>query len=487
MQITPSTPSPAVSPAPALPVAPVTSPASAVDRADIGGDPPLQVLPGLPYAITQLSAAEAATTAGRSAIADRLAADMKPYPSVSAVIGMLPPVDGTTQLVVASREGAVETSEIGGAWRVMRDLGSSASIKAEAAAHPVAFQAARPFDEGGKTVTLRLPGAASSESLARALTEGGHPNQTAMLESLISNLPKGVRVAVLMAGPSAAGKSTLAAQIRKFAGDRHVAEFPGDMYFRDADDPALPKTPSGGVYWDDPEAMHFDEMADAIARLVKDGHADIPVYDFSGVRPGGWKDPQVTGKGLRTDKVTPLEIGGDDILVIDSLHAANSRVIEKLEGLDLPHVTVYLDAQRAEDRLVRRMVRDFDARGRSPQQTLSDWDMSTYPGEVHFVRPTLLNLDPAQDLAYVNAFSNDMGLTRAQLDHKVEMLDRYGLAPTYPALQTADEGLPAFAQTEETRLRGVADDPKATDADRAKARAAADRIAQARTQTPGAR
>jgi uridine kinase len=369
---------------------------------------------------------------------------------------------------------------MGGQWQVMRDLCSSPTIKAEATGKGLPFTPAQPFDASGRAVQIRLPGAVSEETLVKALSEGGKPNQTEMLRELVANLPKGVRVAVLMAGPSAAGKSTLAAQIKEFAGDRHVAEFPGDMYFRDADDPELPKTASGGVYWDDPKAMHFDEMAGAIARLIKDGHADIPVYDFSAVRPGGWHDPSCTGKGMRTDQVTPLDMGGDDILVIDSLHAANAQVVDKLKALDLPHATVYLDAEKTEDRLVRRMVRDFGVRGRSPQETLKDWDMSTYPGEVNFVRPTVMEMDPAQDLALFNKFPNDLGIDRAELDHKVEMLDRHGLAPTYPALKTADDGLGAFAVGEEKRLREAAADPKTSEAERAKDLAAADRIAAAR-------
>lgn len=484
MQILPSpAASAAAVPSAATPrtVAPETA-ASPHDVADLGSGGDVHVVSGLPYAITRVSAEEASTAQGRSAIAERLINDMKPYPSVSAVIGMLPSRDGATELVVASRDGSVAGSELGGAWRLMRDLSSSPTVKAEGAAHPQPFQTAVPFDDAGKTLKIRVPGSSTEETLTQELREGGRPNQAEMLASLIENLPKGVRVAVLMAGPSAAGKSTLASQIRQHAGDRHVAEFPGDMYFRDADDPALPKTPSGGVYWDDPQAMHFDEMAESIARLVKDGHADIPVYDFSGVRAGGWHQPGVTGKGLRTDKITPLDIGSDDILVIDSLHAANTQVIDRLRALDLPHVTVYLDAERAEDRLVRRMVRDFDARGRSPQETLSDWDASTFPGEVHFVRPTLLNLDPGHDLALVNKFPNDLGLTREALDHKVAQLDRLGLAPSYEALRADDASLPAFARTEETRLRAIADDASTPEATRIKARGAADRIAQARAQ-----
>lgn len=500
MQITSVSPAPRQTPAPtASPVTARFSPMLTPDRVEVrlhGVEPAsaqaqpddnFHLLPGLPqYAAVTISPAEASTAEGRVHIAARMAEEMKPFPSVTAVVGVLPAADGNTEVVVASKEGAGEESEVGGVYRVLRDLSSSPTVKVAAAQHPTSFTPARPFDAAGHAFEIRLPGPTGEATLVKELSEGGRPNQNDMIKRLVENLPKGMRVVVLMAGPSAAGKSTLAEQIKQYAGDRHVADFPGDMYFRDADDPALPKTPSGTVYWDDPQAMHLDEMAAAIAKLLKEGHADIPVYDFSAVRPGGWRIPGVTTKGMRLDQVTPLTLGTDDILVIDSLHAANQLIVDTLRTDGLPHAIVYIDAQRAEDRLVRRMVRDYETRGREPSETLSDWDLTTFPGEVHYVRPTMLNMDPAQDVALVNKFPNDSGFTREQLDHKVAMLDKYGLAPTYPALKTPDEGLDAFAHSEEKRLRDVAANPQTSDTDRAKALAAANRIVSARQHSgPG--
>lgn len=440
------------------------------------------VMDGLPrYASVKLSPQEAATPQGRWLIAGSMAGYLKAYPSVTAVIGMLPPHgDGSTDIVVASRKDAIEGSELGGVYAVMRDLCNSPTLKAQAAHNHVPFEVATRWDTGPEEIeSIRLPGPTSEALLVKELGEGSRLNQMDMVKQLVENLPKGRRVALLMAGPSAAGKSTLAEDIKKFAGDRKVSVFPGDMYYRDYDDPTLPKTRIGSVYWDDPQALHFDEMAGAIAQLIHDGRADIPVYDFGAVRPGT-EPSTVKSKGMRLDKVTPTRLGDDDILIIDSIHAANPQIIAKLKELDLPHATIYLDAQRAEDRLVRRMVRDYETRGRDPRMTLSDWDLSTFPGEVHFVRPTILQMDPAQDIALINRFPNDLGLTREALDHKVAMLEKHGLAPTYPALKTPDEGLDAFGTSEEKRLRDIAANPQATDADRARAQAAADKIAAAR-------
>lgn len=481
MQIIRSSSVPGTSYTTATPAFSKTQTPACPDRVETCTKDDVHLLFGQPqYATVPLCAKEASTPEGRSAIAERLIADMKAYPSLTAVIGMLNAPDGNTHLVVASRDGAIESSEVGGVYRVIRDLSSSPTLKAQAAQNQQAFTPAAQFDAKGLTYDIRLPGTTSEATLAKELAEGGKPNQTDMLKDRIESLPKDRPVVILMAGPSAAGKSTLAEQIKQYAGDRPVADLTADMYYRDADDAALPKTPSGSIYWDNIQAMHWDEFIGTVVKLAKDGKANIPDYDFGASVPG------TTAKGKRTDKVTPITMDPKGILVIDSLFAANSGLIDALKANGLSHATVYLDSQRAEDRLARRMVRDYDTRGRDAHQTLSDWDSTTFPGEVHFVRPTMLQMDPANDVALVNKFPNDPGMTREQLDHKVEVLDKYGLGPSYPALKTSDEGMSAFAVSEEKRLRDVVADPKTSDANRAKAQAAADRIAAARGGVPAA-
>ncbi|HEY3999726.1 MAG TPA: hypothetical protein VGO93_12710, partial [Candidatus Xenobia bacterium] len=66
-------------------------------------------------------------------------------------------------------------------------------------------------------------------------------------------------------------------------------------------------------------------------------------------------------------------------------------------------------------------------------RTLSGWDLSVFPGERDYIRPTLLELDPAHDLVYETKFPADVDLTRAQIDAKVKDLDAHQQKPTYAA------------------------------------------------------
>jgi uridine kinase len=80
---------------------------------------------------------------------------------------------------------------------------------------------------------------------------------------------------VLLAGPSGSGKT-------------HLAEQSGlpildlDHFYKDGDDPTLPRHPTLGIVdWDDPGSWDADEAMTAIAAICRDGHADVPVYDIA--------------------------------------------------------------------------------------------------------------------------------------------------------------------------------------------------------------
>lgn len=483
----------AINPVHSLPFTPPASPAvraeavaapQVADQVTLGSTPcqapGFHGLAGLKqFDAMDVRASDLASAQGRQLVADQMLGHLRQWPSLSAVVALAPDTQGNTSLVVASRPDAVEGSRLQGVYEVIQRLSSSTAVKVAAAQHPVAYAAAQAFDAAGQVMTVRLPGRMDEATVAQALAEGGQANRYDQLQSQISDLPQGKRVVLLIGGPSAAGKSSLIKKIREFAGERKIVEFPGDMYFRDADDGQLPKTGTGSPYWDDPRAMHFDDMSADIVRLVADGKADIPVYDFGASRPGGWKSAGVSSTGMRTEKTTPTTMGADDILVIDSIHATNKTVIGELEKLNLPHASVYLDSERAEDRLVRRMVRDFSDRGRSPERTLADWDATTFPGEVNFIRPTLTQLDPAQDVFMVTKFPKDAGFSREVINHKIEMQKKQGLMPTYEAFATADEKLPELARSERQRLETVMANPQATDAERKLAQRGLDLLKEA--------
>ena len=84
---------------------------------------------------------------------------------------------------------------------------------------------------------------------------------------------------VVLAGPSGAGKSRLAARLQTAHGWPIVRL---DDFYRDEDDPAMPRSEELGIVdWDHPDSWNRDAAVDALATLVETGAVETPVYDIA--------------------------------------------------------------------------------------------------------------------------------------------------------------------------------------------------------------
>ncbi len=406
-------------------------------------------------AISDLKAQDLKTAHARQAVADEMIQYLRTWPKTKAVVGVAPAAD-KTYVIVASRPHAIEQPALEGIYEINQRLGSSEFIKQHARAYPSKRYEITYFDPQAKTRQITLPGHLNSKDIERALKEGRSLNNYEMLKELIQNLPQHGRVALLIGGPSAAGKSTLIKKIQEYAGNRHVTVIQGDMYFKDIDDPqGYPLTDKGTPYWDHEDFMDLNRLNSDLNQLITTGEADTPVYNFQDVRPGGWRVP-TKYTGFREDKPRHVTCGPNDILVVDSIHATNPKVIDYFNHLGLPYVSIYLDSLKADDRLLRRIVRDYNQRGgRSVEESLEIWDQTTWRGEKEFVRPGILRLDPSQDLFMVFKFPTDLGLNRKEIEKRTQLMEYYGLSPSYEAFAVPEEDLPHLAAKEKERLQGL--------------------------------
>ncbi|MEO6411361.1 MAG: ATP-binding protein [Pedococcus sp.] len=84
---------------------------------------------------------------------------------------------------------------------------------------------------------------------------------------------------VVLAGPSGAGKSRLAARLQSAHGWPIVRL---DDFYRDEDDPAMPRSEELGIVdWDHPDSWNRDAAVAALATLVETGEVKTPVYDIA--------------------------------------------------------------------------------------------------------------------------------------------------------------------------------------------------------------
>ncbi|WP_327677618.1 ATP-binding protein [Kitasatospora sp. NBC_00458] len=94
-----------------------------------------------------------------------------------------------------------------------------------------------------------------------------------MSDSPLNPVPIARARVVLLSGPSGSGKSSLAER-------SGLPVLQLDDFYKDGDDPTLPRLPDGAVDWDSPLSWHREQAVAAIRGLYETGRADVPVYSI---------------------------------------------------------------------------------------------------------------------------------------------------------------------------------------------------------------
>ncbi|WP_097237575.1 MULTISPECIES: ATP-binding protein [unclassified Streptomyces] len=121
-----------------------------------------------------------------------------------------------------------------------------------------------------------------------------------MSDSPMNPAPTAHARVILLSGPSGSGKSSLAER-------SGLPVLQLDDFYKDGDDPTLPRLPDGAVDWDSPLAWHRDQAVAAIRTLHERGRTDVPVYSI----------PDNGRIGTRT-----LELGGAPAFIAEGIFAA---------------------------------------------------------------------------------------------------------------------------------------------------------------------
>jgi uridine kinase len=170
-----------------------------------------------------------------------------------------------------------------------------------------------------------------------------------------------------IAGCSGSGKTTLASELAHALGGIH---FHLDNYYRDLGH--LPFSERIKKNFDDPAMIESPLLAEHVAALARGEAIERPIYDFS-------THTRVVGQTERV-KASPF-------LVVEGLFALHYP-----ELLPLYSLRVYVDTP---DSLCfeRRMKRDTEERGRTPESIRQQYEATVRPASVAFVRPSAANAD----------------------------------------------------------------------------------------------
>ncbi len=174
---------------------------------------------------------------------------------------------------------------------------------------------------------------------------------------------------VLITGPSSSGKTTFCKRlsIQLLACGLRPLSFSTDDYFVNRVD--TPKLPNGDYDFDNIETVEYSLLEDHLQRLMQGDRVEIPEYNF------------VTGKREWNGK--KLKLSNDTVLIIEGIHALNPLLTKKIN--DSLKYKIYISALTSvslddhnwipvrDNRLLRRIIRDYNKGAYTAQQTISQW------------------------------------------------------------------------------------------------------------------
>lgn len=210
---------------------------------------------------------------------------------------------------------------------------------------------------------------------------------------------KGVKL-VLLAGPSSSGKTTSCKRlsIQLAVNGLKPLQISLDDYFVDRD--KTPKDEDGEYDFESIYALNLDLLNDQFNALFRGEEVDLPKYDFP------------SGKSIKSGKKLKLE--PNNVLVVEGIHALNPELTAHIPEEQIYRVyasaltTILLDNHNyiptTDNRLLRRIIRDYKYRGVSAQETIHRWP-SVRAGENKWIFPFQENADAMLNTAMLYELS----------------------------------------------------------------------------------
>ena len=218
------------------------------------------------------------------------------------------------------------------------------------------------------------------------MCEQRHNSMLADLGNRISSGSENIRL-ICIAGPSSSGKTTFANRLRvelMSKGLRPI-RLSLDDYYKERKD--VPLDENGEPDLECLEALEVERINEDLYKLINGEEVTLPRFDFK-------LGYQVPGKTLKIDEDQPL--------IIEGIHALNDKLTslipkhQKFKIFIAPQAQINIDNHNpislTDLRLVRRIVRDFQFRGSSAEETISMWP-SVRKGEFKWIYDTQENAD----------------------------------------------------------------------------------------------
>lgn len=219
------------------------------------------------------------------------------------------------------------------------------------------------------------------------INEALHEKKVAEIADKIHQRSDQVRV-VLIAGPSSSGKTSFAnrlcIQLRVLGIKTHKISL--DDYFVERD--KTPVDENGKRNYEHIHALDLPLLNDDLKRMIAGEEVELPQYNF------------VTGK--REYHHDMIRLQHNEMLVIEGIHGLNHQLTAEIpeeqkfkifiSAMTQLNVDNHNRISTSDSRLIRRIVRDYQFRGRDAATTIEQWDDVT-EGEAVNIFPYQENAD----------------------------------------------------------------------------------------------
>ena len=209
----------------------------------------------------------------------------------------------------------------------------------------------------------------------------------------------GVRV-VLISGPSSSGKTTTCKrlQIQLITNLLNPLGISLDDYYLNRED--TPKDENGNYDFESLYAIDLPYFKKDLQRLIDGEEVDLPSFNFN--------------TGQREYRGHKLKMQSNSILLLEGIHGLNPELTDNIPPERIFRVyvsaltTISLDGHNwiptTDNRLLRRIVRDYQFRGYSAKQTISMWPY-VRKGEEKWIFPYQENADEMFNSAMLYEFA----------------------------------------------------------------------------------
>ncbi len=236
----------------------------------------------------------------------------------------------------------------------------------------------RACQEGAATDLIKVAEALQEKKIAQIADE--------IYNRCQDNSPHGRLV--LIAGPSSSGKTTFSKRLSVQLMTNGLRPYPIslDDYFVDRE--KTPRDANGNYDYESLYALDLQLFNDQLQALLRGEEVELPRFNFTAGKQ------EFRGEKLRIDK--------NMVLILEGIHALNPELTPQIPDENKFKIyvsaltTISLDDHNwiptTDNRLLRRIIRDYNYRGCSAQETISRWP-SVRAGEDKWIFPYQENAD----------------------------------------------------------------------------------------------